>query len=304
VPASIQSILCSIDLSDYSTQVLACGAEMAQHFNARLIIFYTIASDDNRLYGPDVLDRTGKLSRQAAQAHAHIKDRMAPYSIAWKPAVVSGNPVDQIRNVGLEHEVDLAIAASHGFSGIKRAVMGSVVERMARCLPFPFLVLRSPGRASRPDWAGPVKFRRVVVGCNFSNQATVLVDMAVKLGSVYGSTVHLLHAVETPLNEKVVEPTGGPYTQVQDDLLEALKKQLDGLVPREARSRCTLKPALIPGVPGEGLLTFAASVDADLIIVGVLHRSPLGKILIGSTTEAALRHAACPVLVVPTGRKR
>jgi nucleotide-binding universal stress UspA family protein len=303
MPKSIQRILCSIDLSDYSQPVIDCGAEMARHFDARLLIFYTIASDDNRLYGPDVLDRSGKLARLAAEAHAKIKARMAPYQIAWEPVVVSGSPVEQIRNVGLDREIDLAIAASHGFSGLKRAFMGSVVERMARSLPFPFLVLRSSGNLLKASNPVPAKFKRAVVGCNFSREASALVTMAVELGEVYESTVHLLHAVETPLNKRVVEPTGGPYTQVQDNLLEALKKQLGGLVPRYDKSRCTVKPALIPGVPSEGLLTFAASVDADLIIVGVLHRSTLGKILIGSTTEAALRHATCPVLVVPVNRQ-
>ena len=188
-------------------------------------------------------------------------------------------------------------------SGLKRAIMGSVVERMARSLPFPFLVLRSPNNFSKKSEPVPVKFKRAVVGCNLSKEAAALVAMAVELGEAYESTVHLLHAVETPLNERIVEPTEGPYTQVQENLLEALKKQLGELVPRHDKSRCTVKPALVPGVPGEGLLTFAAAVDADLIIVGVLHRSTLGKIIIGSTTEAALRHAACPVLVVPVTRQ-
>ena len=115
MPKSIQRILCSIDLSDYSQPVIDCGAEMARRFDAHLLVFYTIASDDNRLYGPDVLDRTGKLERLAADAHARIKAHMAPYPIAWEPVVVSGNPVEQIRNVGLGRQGDLAIAASHGF---------------------------------------------------------------------------------------------------------------------------------------------------------------------------------------------
>ncbi|MCP3952178.1 MAG: universal stress protein [Desulfobacterales bacterium] len=298
----IQRILCSTDLSDYSTPVLACGAEMAQRFDAQLIIFYTIASDDNCLYGPDVLDRTGKIERQAAKAHAEIKASMAPYQIAWEPVVVSGNPVDQICNVARDYNVDLAIAASHGFSGLKRVFMGSLVERMARLLPFPFLVLRFPGNNSKTDNRLPLKFKRVVVGCNFSEESFSPMNLAVELGEAYKSTLHLLHAVETPLNEKTLEPIGGPYSKIQDDLLEKLKKKLTGLVPKYNRERCNIKPALIPGVPGEGLLTFSRSVAADLIIVGVLHRSTLGKILIGSTTEAALRHAPCPVLVVPGNR--
>jgi nucleotide-binding universal stress UspA family protein len=296
---SIQRILCSIDLSDYSAPVLDYGSEMAQRFGAQLLIFHTIASDDNRLYGPDILDRHGKHARLAAEAHAWIKERMAACKVSWEAVVVSGSPVEQIRRVGLDRGVDLAIAASRGFSGLKRAFWGSVVERMARSLPFPFLVLPPPGSLSRGNHSIPVEFKRVVVGCNLSGDATALVDMAVTLGNVYESAVHLLHAVETPLNEKVVESTRAPYTQVQEDLLETLKKQLDELIPSYDKNRCTVKPTLIPGVPGEGLLTFSASVDANLIIVGVLHHSALGKILIGSTTEAALRHATCPALVVP-----
>ena len=75
MPKSIQNILCSIDLSDYSQPVIDCGAKMARHSGARLLIFYTIASDDNRLYGPDVLDRTGKLERLAAEAHAKLTEQ-------------------------------------------------------------------------------------------------------------------------------------------------------------------------------------------------------------------------------------
>ncbi len=298
----IQKILCSTDLSDYSTPVLACGAEMAYRFDAQLIIFHTIASDDNRLYGPDVLDRTGKLERQAAKAHARIKVSMAPYKVTWESVVVSGNPVEQICNVARDHNVDLAIAASRGFSGLKRAFMGSLVEKMARLLPFPFLVLRFPGNISKTDSRLPIEFKRIVVGCNFSEESFSPVNLAVELGEAYQSTLHLLHAVETPLHEKALEPIGGPYSKVQDDLLEELEKKLTGLVPQYNQERCNIKPALVPGVPGEGLLTFSRSVAADLIIVGVLHRSALGKILIGSTTEAALRYSPCPVLVVPGSR--
>jgi len=300
---SIQKILCATDLSDYSVPVIECGAEMAQRFSAHLIIFHTIASDDNRLYGPDVLDRKGKLEKLAAGAHEKIRACMAPHEIAWKPVVVSGNPVDQICNVAREQDVDLVIAASHRFSGLKRAFMGSVVERMARSLPFPFLVLRFPGKIYKSDNRWPLKFKRMVVGCNFSKESFSPVNLAVELGEAYQSTIHLLHAVETPLNEEGTELSGGPYSKVQDDLLEGLNKKLSGLIPQYNRERCSIKPALIPGVPAEGLLMFAGSVDADLIVVGVLQRSALGKILIGSTTEAALRHSPCPVLVVPDSRQ-
>lgn len=80
----MQRILCSTDLSDYAAPALACGAELARHFGAQLIVFYTIASDDNRLYGPDVLDRTGKLEEQAARP-------MLKFPPAWHPTRLTGS---------------------------------------------------------------------------------------------------------------------------------------------------------------------------------------------------------------------
>jgi nucleotide-binding universal stress UspA family protein len=65
-----------------------------------------------------------------------------------------------------------------------------------------------------------------------------------------------------------------------------------------------------PGVPWQlhlatagtdlagALLTLVESVNADLLVIGARHRSPVGKALLGSVTQTLILEADLPVLVV------
>lgn len=50
--------------------------------------------------------------------------------------------------------------------------------------------------------------------------------------------------------------------------------------------------------PAEEILSVADEVGADLIVIGVRRRSPLGKLVTGSTAQQVLLDATCPVLAV------
>jgi nucleotide-binding universal stress UspA family protein len=50
--------------------------------------------------------------------------------------------------------------------------------------------------------------------------------------------------------------------------------------------------------PAEEILRVAAEEDADLIVIGIRHRTPVGKLFLGSTSQQVLLDAPCPVLAV------
>jgi nucleotide-binding universal stress UspA family protein len=50
--------------------------------------------------------------------------------------------------------------------------------------------------------------------------------------------------------------------------------------------------------PAEDLIQIAESSDAELIVIGLRRRSPVGKLILGSNAQRILLDAKCPVLAV------
>ena len=50
--------------------------------------------------------------------------------------------------------------------------------------------------------------------------------------------------------------------------------------------------------PAEDLVAIAEEVDADMIVIGLRRRSPVGKLILGSNAQRLLLDATCPVLTV------
>ncbi|HEY5151601.1 MAG TPA: universal stress protein [Mycobacterium sp.] len=50
--------------------------------------------------------------------------------------------------------------------------------------------------------------------------------------------------------------------------------------------------------PVHGVLAVVKEVDASLLVIGLRHRSPVGKLFMGSAAQQLLIHAPCPVLAV------
>lgn len=50
--------------------------------------------------------------------------------------------------------------------------------------------------------------------------------------------------------------------------------------------------------PSDDLIAVADEVDADLIVIGLRRRTPVGKLILGSNAQQVLLDASCPVLAV------
>lgn len=55
-------------------------------------------------------------------------------------------------------------------------------------------------------------------------------------------------------------------------------------------------------MPSEDLLDVAEQTDADVIVIGLRRRRPVGKLILGSQAQQVLLNAECPVLAVKAPR--
>ncbi len=294
----LDKILCATDFSDFSKYVIHFGVRLALRFNSHLVVFHAISFPRDQLYG-NVLNHVGEHKKLADKACEKIRNLMENRSLKWDPLVSFGDPVDEAARIAEQQNADIVIAASYGLSGLKRFLLGTVVERMARTVSRPLLVVHPPKHPETRETDIPLEFGKIVVGCSLPSDSSQSLKYAISLAVEFRAELHLLHAAEKPLDEDIVNPAQAPYGEVQQELQDRLCQGLAKLVPDDVFKQCNVETVLVKGVPGEGLSSHAAEIGADLIVIGVRHRSAIEKLLVGSTTEAVLRHAPCPVLVVP-----
>ncbi|MCG6906996.1 MAG: universal stress protein [Desulfobacteraceae bacterium] len=291
-----QHILCAVDLSAHTGLVLRWGDWLARTFGARLNVFHAVNPvRQDPFPGTTIFERSGQLADLLSLARRQLAAAVAPFEKIQSCQVVAGDPVETLVEFSRKAGVDLVVAASHGFSGIRRVLLGTVVERLARQLEGPLLVLRV---AKEPPSAD-LGFKRIVVACDSPTAPDEAVGYAVAFTRRCGARLFLLHAMALPVMPDLLDPTDGPYAEVQTALEGRLHECLWAMLAAQGVDPSAAGIALRHGAAPEILPDYIRDVRADLAVVGV-HACPrLKKLIIGSTTEAALRHAPCAVLTVP-----
>jgi nucleotide-binding universal stress UspA family protein len=81
-------------------------------------------------------------------------------------------------------------------------------------------------------------------------------------------------------------------TQIEDELNGVRRELADSGVEHEVRH-------FVRGLePAEDLISIAEEVEAELIVIGLRRRTPVGKLILGSNAQRILLDASCPVLAV------
>ena len=145
----LNKIICSTDFSDPSFEGLNAANELADHFGAQVILLHAIApmpamagaGAPTGFHIPPVLkDMEGK----AAEELERMKAEKLNKSKDTRTMVIFGKPADEIVRIAEEEKADIIVIATHGQSGWKRLISGSVTERVVRMASCPVLVVPAP----------------------------------------------------------------------------------------------------------------------------------------------------------------
>jgi nucleotide-binding universal stress UspA family protein len=89
-----------------------------------------------------------------------------------------------------------------------------------------------------------------------------------------------------------------PIADISDQLEDSAERELPKLAECEECAGLDVEELIVHGEAASEIVRVARDRKVDLIIVSSHGRTGLGRILFGSTAEAVVRHAPCPVLVV------
>ncbi len=129
---------------DFSDEAIAAIDTALQMVAASADVRVVFAMQD--LSPLEMGEMWGTIDDQVRRDHAlmAMREKLADPKYAQTTlAVVFGDPGHAITNYASENKADLIVLPSHGRTGIKRLLIGSVAERIVRYAHCPVLVLRS-----------------------------------------------------------------------------------------------------------------------------------------------------------------
>lgn len=128
---------------------------------------------------------------------------------------------------------------------------------------------------------------------DFSAPAEEALRYAVSLAArLHAEPVHVLYVHQAAL------AAGNEATAAQRAARDHAARQLEDIAKRYSVHDVEVVPHFVDGVPYEAILSEAARLGADLIVMSTHGRSGLAHALIGSVAERVVRQASIPVCTV------
>jgi nucleotide-binding universal stress UspA family protein len=293
----MDNIVCTTDFSDLSNQAVPMGIALAKEFNAKLYLCHVIEWPPTG-YGEAYIEFEEILQRTEDYALKELSQLIGDVGIDWEPVTMEGHVANEITRIAKEKHADLVVSSTHGRSGLKRFMLGSVTERLIRSLPCPVLSVHGKEIEFSDIEKQEIRFRKILVGCDFSADSNLAFQYALSLAQEFQSELHLAHIIEPPVYRDQFEAAAEVGEKLRQDLREQLNHKLVDMVSEEALIWCTPKTILMAGSPQEELIKYALLNDIDLIVLGVRGHGLAETLLMGSTTDRVVRKASCPVLSV------
>ena len=289
----LEQIVVGVDFSPQCEDVVAHAMAVARVVGARVALVHVGVVPEEppvppsmaitaRAYRSVLLQRLGEDRRRLEE----LRERWARQGVDVSQAVIEDMADSGVAAAGRGMSADLIVVGSHGRTGLRRALLGSVAERTVRVADCSVLVARGGAAAGG--------YRRIVIGTDLSEASDRAVERALAVAAPDAQLVvaHCWDPLATALDD-----TPAPDAMAARLRARIAAAGLDTSRPHRGDRGITARVELIDAQPAVGLVTLADVEGADLLVVGSHGRRGARRLLLGSVAEASVRHAHCSVLV-------
>ncbi len=300
----IQNILVPVDFSEMSIQAINTATRFARRFGASIHLAHVrqFAYTSGFLPAPPmdpfpVIPHEQDAEKNAAK-DLHVLARECDVPLATCHILSGGPAFDEICRVAQNIPADLIVMPTHGRTGLKHVFLGSTAERIVQHSPCPVFVVREKKRRSK---SGPLNsINTILVPVDFSDCSRKGLQYAIRFANEFGARIILLHATYLGY----IYSSEGTAIYDIPALQKAARKDAQRHMRQLVRSvnfeGVKFETAFTDGSAALDICAFAKDHDVDLIVTSTHGLTGFQHVLIGSIAEKIVRHALCPVLVVPS----
>ena len=292
VAIAIRNVLIATDFSPCSQRALLHGVAAAHHFGSTLHLVHVVQPGMFSFVPPEAyvgtsqaLERALELARNEAGARlAEVLARTHCTDLRHRIWVDVGGVGETLRAlIGSEH-IDLAIVGTHGRTGLRKIVLGSVAEDLFRHAACPVLTIGPRSWDSDPQ---SVRLKHILFPTDFSEDSAHALPLAMAVAGDFHARVTILHVIERLDSEAAHD-----RARVISALQERMRNMVAAVVPLLPEVDCKVGF----GDVAEVVIETAARLGVDLVAFGLKAPDTYVDRLPWMHAYEVVCRIACPVL--------
>ncbi len=304
--ALFRNILFPTDFTQHARSALKYAAAFGRSGQGRVILF----SVQTGKVPPNLMTLPERLLEQQEnqwllQLQREVRELLADpllHGLEVEPVIVEGEPATEIAKAVRHFDIDLVTVVTHGRRGLSHALFGSTAEEIIAEAPCPVLTIRPPQHDfvhHRGDQT-EIRLNRILLATNFRPTSFAAMKTARTIAEATGAELHAVYVIGDYFEQISLlfpEEGGMALSRMRSEVRERMEA-----FAHERGAKVTVHAA--EGRPYAEIVGLAATVDADLIVIGTsVHASLFGGApVLGADIERVVRNAPCPVLCVPSGK--
>lgn len=297
-PMKIRRLLCPIDLSELSVGALGQAVDLARACGASITALFVfppipyLAGEGAFVPVPSEPDAAAR--SVVAKDVAEFMRPAREAGVAVDVCLRVGDPAAQIVAAAAETNADAIVMATHGRSGFRRLLLGSVAERVLWTAPCPVITIL-PGEQSRTSVAA--KGGPLLCALDLDASSANTLKHALLLGRMTGRPLAFLHVLaDLSQHQAAALAAHIDWAAFRSEMQRHARERMGRLIRAESAAADGVEQLVSTGDAYREILRVAEERGASMIIMGV--HSGTGGAVFGSTAAHVVRKAKCPVLTV------
>jgi nucleotide-binding universal stress UspA family protein len=145
-------------------------------------------------------------------------------------------------------------------------------------------------------------FKRIVVGTDGSETASLAVERATELAQLTGAELNIVSAYEPVSKSRIAAEQRDAPADVQYEISpsEDVNLTLEAAAAPARKEGVDVHTHPVQDDPSDAILNTADKIDADLIVVGNKGMSGARRFILGSVPNNISHHAPCSVMIIHT----
>jgi nucleotide-binding universal stress UspA family protein len=246
------------------------------------------------------IDKMVEITKQNIKKHYEIRSIK---SIKVDSVFVAGYSAEQIVDYAEERKIGLIVMATHGQSGIRRWIVGSVAAKVVSATEQPILLIRA--NVITPERRKKQIFKKALVPLDGSKESEAIMPYIGELASIVKTEVVLFHVVAPVQFFYSIPGEASNQSLSPDDINKIVAKRkdyLDTLGAGLKEKGIKASSRVIVGEPAKDIIRIADEIHADFVAMSTHGRSGIDRWTLGSTADKVLHGGNTPIMLVRSAR--